>query len=182
MEIERNTTTQLPLNLYLFSDSPKELKKKTKNPFVRNTIEIWFKAQNYLGIDQKLSFFTPIWENMEFIPGNKDPGFKKWADRGITKISDLYDDSTIISFEALKNRHDIPLKHFFKYLQLRSYIAQSQNQFDELFKKGSKEKHLLSQLYDSLLPSTSPSMQGIKAGWEQELDTEIDRDLWDKIT
>ncbi len=54
--------------------------------------------------------------------------------------------------------------------------------FDELFKKGCKEKHLLSQLYDSLLSSTSPSMQGIKAGWEQELDTEIDRDLWDKIT
>ncbi len=65
---------------------------------------------------------------MKFIPGNKDPGLQKWADRGITKIGDLCDDGTFISFEALKKRHDIPLKNFFKYLQLRSYIAQSQNQ------------------------------------------------------
>lgn len=26
------------------------------------------------------------------------------------------------------NRHDIPSKHFFKYLQLRSYMVKSQNQ------------------------------------------------------
>lgn len=43
VEIERSTTTPLPLSLYFFSDSPKKLKKRMQKPFVRNTVEVWFK-------------------------------------------------------------------------------------------------------------------------------------------
>ena len=67
-EMGRNTTSSLSLKHYLYSDSLKNLKRKTKNPFVKNTIEIWFKAQKYFGSDAELSKFSPIWGNRNFKP------------------------------------------------------------------------------------------------------------------
>ena len=67
------------------------------------------------------------------MPGTDDLGFKLWADRGISKISDLYENDTLLSFTKIKQRINIEPKHFFKYLQIRSFITKTQNSVYPLF-------------------------------------------------
>ncbi len=43
-------------------------------------------------------------------------------------MSDLYNEGKYMSFEEIRTRFGIPQKHFFKYLQLRSFILSRQGQ------------------------------------------------------
>ena len=49
-------------------------------------------------------------------------GFRQWMERGLSKIKDLYEEAILMSFSQLKNKFDLPGKHHFKYMQLRSFI------------------------------------------------------------
>ena len=90
MAIEQASVSKLPLSLYLYSADFKSLKKKTTtNPFLKNSIGIWFKAHRHIGDTPPISQFSPIWDNAQFTPGRADGGFKVWADRGMQKIGDL---------------------------------------------------------------------------------------------
>lgn len=52
------------------------------------------------------------------------------------------------------------------------------SEFDKLFKRGGGEGHIISQIYNFLLSKSSPSMQGLKASWQQEMGMEISNELW----
>lgn len=43
------------LRLYIYSADIKKLRKQTKNPFVYNTINIWYEAWKFLGEKHSLS-------------------------------------------------------------------------------------------------------------------------------
>lgn len=120
--MERETSVNLPLNLYLYSDKPEKLKKSSGNPFVSNSTHVWHEVHSYLNVSCKLSQFTPIWGNNNFYPGAKDKGFKLWAVKGIGKIADLFQEDVFMSFEVIRKKFDLPAKHFFKYLQVRDFI------------------------------------------------------------
>lgn len=63
---------------------------------------------------------------MSFLP--RRTGFKIRLNKGIVKIQDVYEDHNLMSFSELMAKFDLPQKHFFKYLQLRSFnLAQSNN-------------------------------------------------------
>lgn len=70
-----NIVQQLHYAESVFSDSPKMLKKRTQNPFVRNTVEVWFK-------DSRQEHMIPV------------------SKCGLTKVSDLYDNMTYLTFET----------------------------------------------------------------------------------
>lgn len=112
IEIENNTL-ELPLHLHLYSAPTKILTKRTHNPFLKNTISIWHEAHNFLNEAPKLSGFSPIWGNENFRAGRCDMGFKHWIDKGLSKIKDLYNEGTLMSFQQLIDKHDLPRKHFF---------------------------------------------------------------------
>ncbi len=122
VQIERENAKGLTLNRYLYSDSFKRLKQNTVNPFIKTTIRAWYESQDMFGEHPGLSQFTPIWGNALFIPGKSDPGFRCWAQLGLQRISDLYKDNTLMSFETLKGKFGIPQTHLFKYFQIRSFI------------------------------------------------------------
>lgn len=48
LQIEANTMAPLPLNLYLYSASLPKLKKATSNPFVKNTIVVWYDVLKHI--------------------------------------------------------------------------------------------------------------------------------------
>lgn len=104
-----------------------------------------------------LSQFTPIWGNSDFTPGKQDMGFKIWANKGLSKIADLFDHKTLMSFESLKQKHDIQPKHFFKYLQIRNYIFQIQKvlslpnltSIEEIAKKSALQEGIDLYLYNN---------------------------------
>lgn len=107
VNLERVKTSPLPLNSYLYSAKLQELKKHTHNPFVRNTIQVWYEVHLY----KTLSQFSPIWDNTPFTPGKNDMGFK------------LFDKGRCMCFEDLRQKYDIQPKHFFfKSTDYKFYI------------------------------------------------------------
>ncbi len=75
-----------------------------------------------------LSQFTPIWGNEQLTPGWKDGGFRSWNVKGSQTVKDLYLDGVLLSFDQLCQRYQIQKKHFFKYLQLKSYVSTKHKQ------------------------------------------------------
>ena len=127
LEVEKLSSKGLALDNYLFSASFKTLNKSSTNPFVKNTIVVWNAVQKLLGDSQGLSCFSPIWGNDRFAPAKNDMGFKVWLNKSIVELKDVYKDYTLMSFNELKAKYDIPQNHFFKYLQLRSFILANSN-------------------------------------------------------
>ena len=49
-------------------------------------------------------------------------GFKHWMDIGFKKVGDLFSEDTFMSFQQLVQKYNLLRKHFFKYLQIGSFI------------------------------------------------------------
>ncbi len=84
--IEQTSISKLPLNLYLYSADFKTLKKITTNPFLKNSIDIWFKAHRHIGDTPSISQFSPIRDNAQFAPGRADGGFRFGPTEGCKKL------------------------------------------------------------------------------------------------
>lgn len=87
-------------------------------------------------------------------------GFKAWSNKGIEKLQDVYEDCILMSFNELKAKFDIPQKHFFQYLQLRSFILAHLNNsvrqppfsiLETQITKNSFDKRLVSRFYNMLV-------------------------------
>lgn len=177
----------LPLNLHLYSSDLKDLKKSIGNPIVENMIKVWFDVKQYLKIPNRLSYFTPIWGNSKFIPGRCDAGFKTWAEKGISKIGDLYVNNILMTFEDIVNKYDVPRKHFYKYLQLRSFIHKSQSNalgtppLSVLEKEITKDcfgKGLISLLYGLVNSGSQESADTKLQAWRMDVNEDIETSDW----
>lgn len=49
-------------------------------------------------------------------------GFKNWMLKGLHTLKDLCEGGSLITFRQLVTKYNFPQKHFFKYLQIRSYV------------------------------------------------------------
>lgn len=188
VDIERFTSTNLPLQLYLYSAKPGKLKKNTDNPFVRNTLYVWHEVHKYLKDISKLSQFTPIWGNENFPPATMDKGFKLWADKGIAKIADLFQDGVLMSFEKIKQKFDLPAKHFFKYLQIRDFIHKTQKNISlpklsaiENIAVCVRQRGVISMFYKTLLLGTQESSEEKRLAWCIDLKQEITDSEWQTV-
>ena len=119
----------LPFPSYIYSDTVKRLKKQTKNPIVKHMLKIWYDVQKYLKEQHTSSPYSPVWGNRFFVPGRADAAFKLWHSKGLKMVQDLYltDSDIMMSFEELSFKFGLNRKHFFKYLQLRSFVKANQN-------------------------------------------------------
>lgn len=178
----------IPPNLYMYSANKRKLSKNTKNPFLRNTLTVWHTSLAYLGEVAEISQFSPIYGNNEFVPGRADSGFKIWAAQGIAKVADLYDDSgTLMTFEDLKSKYDIPTKHFFKYLQLRSFIFSRRKNSLALPSLSSLEdctlrllhsRGQISFLYKLFVDTSKESSSHCLQAWRTDLNVDITDQEW----
>lgn len=180
---------KIPPFLYIYSADKKLLSKQTQNPFLRNTIKIWYDIHNYLKETPPLSRFTPIYGNSNFTPGKADAGFKIWFNQGIKNVCDLYQNDSLMSFEQLKNKFDIPSKHFFKFLQIRHFIATRQNNSLKMPPLSSLENiiitHLkgrgqVSVLYKLFMNNSGESSRSILQAWKNDLQMDIADGEWSK--
>lgn len=80
---------------------------------------------NLLWVTPLISQFSPIWGNVRFTPGRADGGFQTYADRGVQKIRDLYDQGTLLTLNDLCMKYPIPKK---KYLQLKHFVSSKNHQ------------------------------------------------------
>lgn len=164
------------------------LKRQTRNPMVKNMIAVWYKVTNYFVEPSSLSVFSPIWGNDFFSPGKADGGFKAWAKKGLQKIGDVYKQNVLMSFEELVKEFDIPRNHFFKYLQLRSFIRKQQNQSLSIPVPSTLEKLMdsmnclergqISKLYKRLIDGCSETSALRLEAWREDLCEDISWEEW----
>ncbi|PME06199.1 hypothetical protein A8A06_05290 [Escherichia coli] len=134
-----------------------------------------------------LSQFTPIWGNEQFTPGWKDEGFRSWNAKGIQKVKDLYSDGVLLTFDQLCQRYQISKKHFFKYLQLRSYISSKHKQImcipslsklEEMTLANLEGKGQLSKYYNMLVAHSTESTLDKLDAWRRDIQENIDESDW----
>lgn len=185
IQIENNTI-ELPLKSYIYSAEIKQLLKNTKNPIVRTTVSIWHQAHVALNEESKLSTLSPIWGNVTFKPARADMGFKMWMNKGVCKLGDLYNDGVLMSFEQLTNKYDLPKKHFFKYLQVRSFITNllkstvqpPLSTIENMAINHHHSRGLLSKFYNILIAASKESSLSYLQAWRSDMETDILVEEW----
>lgn len=68
---------------------------------------------------------APIIKNPMFIPSLTDDAFYIWSKNGIAVINDLYTNNTLISFDELWLKYNIPQSEFFytyRFMVLFSHV------------------------------------------------------------
>lgn len=179
----------LPLPQYLYSDKEKKLQKQTKNPILKHMIKIWYDVKKYLNETYSLSQFSPIWGNQLFLAGRADAVFKLWDSKGLKRIGDLYltGSDTLMSFEELRTNFNLERKHFFKYLQLRSFVKGNQNNtttrpvhshLEKIMLKDSLKRGTISECYRLITSSSWESSQCKLKAWEENLELKISEEEW----
>lgn len=196
VEMEKNSIpNKIPLESYLYDLDRKILQKmkgKVTNPMVLNMVRVWYETQRYLNISytSEISRYCPIWGNPKFSPGKVDVGFKTWAEKGIKSIKDLYKEDNLMSFQELSNTFDIPKSHFFRYLQIRSFILSFQKStgnipplsvLERVVTKDCYDKGRISLLYNMLVEGSPESSSSRLGAWSKDLNEEITPDEWSEI-
>lgn len=160
---------------------------KFKNPVVQNTLNIWFQCRRHFDFKQLL-ICSPIISNPLFQPALNDSGFKLWFNKGIVQISDLFVEGSFLSFERLTKDFDIPKTHFFRYLQIRSFVAKHFITYpglppacplEDCLRSGTIVRGQISRTYALLHHIKPESLSNLKKSWESDLNLQISEDLWD---
>ena len=111
LDIE-GSMSKLPLVNLLFIRKPKSLINVCQNPITVCTVKAWHIVRKLEGRNKFTSMFTPIFDNSDFLPGTLDPAFQFWASRGLSRLCDLMDGSTLMSFSQLSEKYDIQKQNF----------------------------------------------------------------------
>ncbi len=186
VDIEKEELS-LPLQSYIYSAEVKILKKITLNPFLKNTLSVWHEAHSFLEETISISPFSPIWGNNYFIPGRNYMGFKNWQMKGLSMVENLYEGGTLMTFQQLVTKYNLPKKHFFKYLQIRSYIysrikAYSKPQhstLEQITLNHMKDRGMVSLFYKTLLAGLKEGSQSYLSAWKRDLQVDITVEEWE---
>lgn len=104
-------------------------------------------------------------------------------------IQDLYltDSDTMMSFDELRSNFNLNRKHYFKYLQLRSFVNVNQNNaltkplhspLEKIMIKDSLRKGIISEFYNLLTSCSSESSQYKLNVWKENLQIVISDEYW----
>lgn len=139
-----------------------------------------------MGDTPPISQFSPIWGNDQFTPGKADGGFRIWADGGVQKIGDLYNQVVLLTFSELCVKYPIPKKHFYKYLY-KHFISTKNHQaimgpqlscLEEIVLKHINGKHQISTLYKALVSYEEESINDRRNAWSLEIKENIEETEW----
>lgn len=166
IQMEREECIPYEIGALILSPIKIDNSTYNNNNITHSIIRIWKQIKSQFKIEF-ISTLLPIARNPSFVPSTSDSGFTQWIDFDIWTIGDLLMGILTPSLNFRPNMVSI------------STTTLDSCRLGHTLRNICRERHLVSQLYNSLLSRTSPSVQGIKTGWEQELGVEIDGDLWD---
>ena len=113
---------------------------------------------------------TPISRNPEFPPGVKSRLFSRWHSKGIRTIGDLVHDNSVISFQELQTKFDIPKQDHYAFLQIRHYITAklksppdtpSYSEVEKFLVNTKNTAHFISKFYSFILSQSSLSLDNV---------------------
>lgn len=188
LQLENASCKQASLHAIACSKIPltEPISKFCSNPIVKHSFKIWAQFRRAFSLFE-MSKNAPLVGNNMFAPSINDNAFKVWSERGLRTIQDLYVGGTFGSFEHFKTHFDIPNSHFYRYLQLRSFVSthtpsfpslQTDSLLDKLIKIPPHFKETIGSVYSILKTSNLEPLTSLKNKWEEELGTNISDLEW----
>ena len=125
-----------------------------------------------------------------FTPSCTDPTFTEWFDKGIKSICNVYIEDTFASFSQLSQAYSLPKNHFFRYLQIRSFIQTTFHSFpakptkshiDCILKLKSDSGRLVTQMYDLIQKIDPHSTESLRKAWDSDLGVVFRDDQWKSV-
>lgn len=180
----------LALPLFIYSDTSKKIQKHTTNPILKNMIKIWQDVRKYLGVTNDISQFSPIWGNQLFAPGRADGTFKLWALQGLKSIGDLYSSNSdiFLSFRELQTKFKMDKKHYFKFLQIRSFVKANHNSLnkppltilEKLMIRNESREGIISDFYNVLISNSLENSNNKLINWNLDLSANLSEQDWER--
>ena len=163
----------------------------TKNVIVKTSLRIWVHFKRYFGI-QTFFVYAPLAANYAFPPSLMDSVFLRWTNFGIHNFKDLYINNVFATFQQLSDKFSLPKQHFFRYLQVRSFVHGTFPSFPNLpsdLTLDSKVfltpiptlKGSISYIYNQINTLCSEPLDLIKSHWEEDLGAAISEEDWAEI-
>lgn len=180
-----------PVTLVALAHSPinSSTAPYTKNIIVKNSHRIWIQFRRHFGL-QPFSIHAPLASNHVFHPSLIDSAFSTWSNHGIHSFNDLYFDNVFASFQQLSDKYTIPKQHFFRYLQVRSFIQKTFPTFpnspndsaiDTFLQPLTTFKGAISIIYNQICDLRPESLQALKARWEGDIGEELTEEVWNEM-
>lgn len=103
------------------------------------------------------SALTPFQNNPDFPPDTDDSGFNLWNSLGIVRLKDIFESSSLLSFEQLSAKFNLPKHNFSRNLQLRDFIGKkttlytdnSRTEIEKILLEDTRQKKI-SHIYVTL--------------------------------
>lgn len=136
-----------------------------------------------------MSHFSLIWGNNFFKAAKADGGFKLWAEKGASKIGDLYVNNEMLTFNQICEIYSIPTKHFYKYLQLRHFMSSKftnimveppLSYLENIILSNLHGQKKISLFYKMLRLHDKESSEDKLEAWRQDTQENIDVADWEK--
>uniref|UniRef100_A0A3Q3A000 Reverse transcriptase domain-containing protein n=1 Tax=Kryptolebias marmoratus TaxID=37003 RepID=A0A3Q3A000_KRYMA len=161
----------------------------TNNIIVKNCLRIWAQIMQHFRI-QRIPLLSPLNSNPLFPPSLIDKTFSVWKSHGLFSVKDLYLGDTFASFAQLSSNFNLPAVHFFRFLQVRDFIRHrfpgfpitpAPNMVDQLLEISPIPKGTIPKIYNLLMSNVTPGLGHLQATWSDDLNTEIDNEMWQTI-
>lgn len=166
-------------------------KTKLHNFTAKHTAKIWKRLSRAVKTDDKdWICLRDIQQDPEFLPNKEDRGFNLWESKGLMRFYQMYAEKGFDSFENIERRYQLPRSHFYRYLQVRSYVnknikivtlAEIHPFVREILKviEIGSIKNVTGQIY-RILQQNEGKINHIKEKWEDELKTAISEKEWEQ--
>ena len=163
---------------------------KILNFSIHNTLRIWKTICKICKVkDQELSCMREMSCDSDFTPNKMDHVFKIWEGKGLKRFYQMYEDEGVVSFEYIVEKYSIPRDHFFRYLQVRSYLKdklkiRTLGNLHPILRYVIKShqrhdyKNSIGQLYQIFQETFAENVDNIKEKWDKELRITIESNEW----
>lgn len=166
--------------------SQASLKGRHPDPILQYSRETWAKVHKHMRISQYKQTYSSIWDNPSIKVGRESFVWNTWLNNNISRISDLYgDSSTFHSFEELKRKFNLRDKaDFWKYLQMRSCVQSLKVSFDDdrnkllCYLRMPELMRNASTFYKLMADSLYGHYNYLKGIWERDLNSNIQEEVW----
>nr|XP_014345684.1 PREDICTED: uncharacterized protein LOC106704038 [Latimeria chalumnae] len=169
--------------------------QKTKetqfNPIMDHSREVWAAVHRLTKQIATVTLEVSLWENPSLLIDSKPIMWKKWANKGLYRIADLYEKGVFKSFTQLFQQFRLERQEFWKFLQIRHCILSlpqitthkppARSELVTYIELMVHFPHLVSSLYQYLMKWTWPQKVGRRVCWQNMIGGQLTDQDWEEL-
>ncbi|XP_064410453.1 uncharacterized protein LOC135355063 [Latimeria chalumnae] len=132
-----------------------------------------------------------MWGNPSLLIDGKPIMWEKWANKGLYRIANLYEQGIFKSFAQLSQQFGLERQEFWKFLQIRHCILSlpqaaackppAKSEIVTFLELIGHFPHLVSNFYQLLMKWTWPQKMGRRAYWQEMIGGELTDQEWEEL-